>query len=261
MDSNMDYGFIYLHERIVWPLQLDTFFMTSSQRTHRNDRWYSGWVGLPVEAVWVQSAMQAARLPLESLSPFLKSLGSYSNWPPHEFRHLFLPRYLFWINHFSRKKTQIGKVVHGIGWVAFLKIHKVGPLRSKIVRKMELWGPYKWPYQWVNGGITPLNTSITLLITGGAHLVPVSVISISPAYATIGMWKVILHPNSVPNLTFERRAKRCDALAIVGITLDQAEYDLLFGIKIQIKVHSLSTILCVCCVNVDILSMFWIIFV
>ena len=29
---------------------------------------------------------------------------------------------------------------------------------------------------------------------------------------------------------------------------NQAEYDLLFGIKILIKVHSLSTLLCVCCV-------------
>lgn len=42
---------------------------------------------------------------------------------------------------------------------------------------------------------------------------------------------------------------------------NQAEYDLLFGIKILIKVHSLSTILCVCCVDVDILYMFEIIFV
>ena len=31
---------------------------------------------------------------------------------------------------------------------------------------MELYNPYKWPYNWVNGVITPISGVITLLITG-----------------------------------------------------------------------------------------------
>ena len=33
------------------------------------------------------------------------------------------------------------------------KNQQVGPYQLQ----MELWGPYKWPYKWVAGVITPIN--------------------------------------------------------------------------------------------------------
>ena len=53
----------------------------------------------------------------------------------------------------------------GFAWDAFLQ---GGPPTSY---KWN-YNPYKWPYKWVTGVITPISGVITLLITGrGAHLV------------------------------------------------------------------------------------------
>ena len=124
-----------------------------------------------------------------------------------------------------------------------------GPLRSTIVRKMEIWGPYKWPYEWVNGVITPLNTSITLLITGGGPPCP------SFHYFSLTCLRHYRHVEGDLASKFGAKSdfrKADEKMRCTGYGRNsQAEYDLLFGIKILIKVHSLSTILCVCCVNVD----------
>ena len=54
------------------------------------------------------------------------------------------------------------------------------------------YNPYKWPYNWVTGVITPISGVITLLITGrGAHLVGFGRIFYPPRFGKDYKWYII----------------------------------------------------------------------